>query len=92
MELEKRDFGLFIPIEKEETTDKQYSIIEIEDEERREMARKAMDLLWEAMRLGDGRGGIRVSGCDKYDLYWNTYWMVGKMLLGDDVPEKEVYT
>lgn len=90
MELEKKDFGLFIPVEKKETSDKQCSMIEIQDEEKREMAKKAMDLLWDAMDLGSGKNAIHISGYDTYDLYWNTYWMVGKMLLGDDTPEKEV--
>ena len=85
MEFRERKSGIVVPKEKPDPTKRQRGRLEIQEEERREKAKEAMSQLWDAMDLSS-RQFIRV---EVYELYEQLYWFIGKVLLGDDVPEKE---
>ena len=66
---------------------------EIQDEDKRELAREALSKLWDAMEL-TSRMGIRIPGdpdAGVNAIYGQAYYFLGRMLLGEECPEKEVY-
>lgn len=70
----------------------QRSMEEIQNEDRRKMAAEALSLLWDAMELSGSDAGIKLPGSENRAKYRQAYLHIGKMLLGDDCPEKEVLT
>ena len=64
------------------------SDIQITDPVKRMLAIRALDMLWDAMELSKGQGGIDPTR--RYDQYWAAYHAFGEMLVGEDIPEKEV--
>lgn len=91
MELEQRHSGLVVPKARSEPPSRQYGLLEIKDEERRAIAKEALSLLWDAMDLSRGSGGIVLKN-DAHKTHYQIYRIVGEMLLGDECPEKEQLT
>lgn len=88
---EQKDSGLILPKDKPkpEPPKRRYGVLEIRDKDKRELAAKALSMLWDALDLT--RGGSPIApGADSYHARWNLYQFVGQMLLGKDCPEKEV--
>ena len=73
-----------------------YEPLEIQDEERREMAKDALSKLWDALDLSRGPGGgLRLPGmpgAEGYAAHEQARCFIGEMLLGDDRPSKEILT
>lgn len=90
MEFEQRRSGLAVPKKKPEPPARQYGLLEIQDDERRDIAKEALSLLWDAMDLSHP-GGIVLKG-SHHTTHSQVYWIVGQMLLGDECPEKEILT
>lgn len=69
---------------------------EIQDPAKRELAKQALSMLWDAMDLSDGGGcGIQLPNKPSKELheaYWRLYGCLGGLLLGSECPEKEVKT
>jgi hypothetical protein len=68
---------------------------EIQDPEKRELAKQALCMLWDAMDLSNGGGGIQLPDQPSKDLreaYWRLYGCLGGLLLGSECPEHEVKT
>lgn len=66
---------------------------QIQDEEHRRMAKEALSLLWDALSLSSGGGGIQLPDKPPFGVYYALYRFVGELLLGpDDYPEKEMLT
>ena len=68
---------------------------EIQDPAKRELAKQALSMLWDAMDLSDGGGGIRLPDSQSRELheaYWRLYGCLGGLLLGNECPEKEEKT
>jgi len=89
MEFTQRASGLAVPKEKPQKPKRVYAASELQDEDRRDEARQALNYLWDAMELSRG-GGIFIN--DKPNMYRKLYDYVGSVLLGDDVPEREIKT
>lgn len=91
MDFKERESGLVVPKQKSQKPEHQYGPLEIREEDKRELAVKALDMLWDAMSLtythGIGGPGWRF-GRD----YYRLFRFVGEALLGDDCPEKEQLT
>lgn len=51
---QERDSGLILPQEKPKKPKRKYGVLEIQDEDKRELATKALWMLWEAMDLEKG--------------------------------------
>lgn len=91
MNFSVRPSGLAVPQEKPKPPERKYGLLEIQDAERRELARKALSDLWDAMNLTewtqfempDG------SGPRMHTAHHHLYRFVGETLLGPDCPEKE---
>lgn len=100
MEFEQHKCGLVIPKEQppEKTPEEQYAehrrffgTLEIRDPERRELAKQAMSLLWDAMHL-TYPGTVRIEnngGENLYAAHMAAYRYIGGMILGKDCPDKE---
>lgn len=86
MKTKKLSSGLIIPNNK----NTEYGPFEIQDEDDRALAKRAMSDLWDAMRLSKC-GGILVDSKQKKVIYEQVYLLLGKMILGKDCPEKERY-
>jgi hypothetical protein len=88
---EQRQSGLVVPKEKPKPPERKYGPLEIQEAEQRAIADKALRLLWDAMEL---RSPPRfcVPGCESYDAHLQAWDYIGKMILGKDCPEHEVYT
>jgi hypothetical protein len=87
--------GLLVPEQPRAPPKRRYGPTEIQDEDRRRLAEEGLLKLWDAMQLSDGGCGIRLpgyTGVRLRDVYTQVYHYVGKMLLGEDCPEKEVLT
>ncbi len=96
MDFEQENSGLLIPKQKPEEPKRKYGLMEIRDEARREMAKKALDELWKAMSLHDHHyihaPDMPLPSEDLCKIYNQVFNFVGKMLLGKDCPEHEVKT
>lgn len=95
MELRERPSGLVEVFDKPPGPPKpqcRYARSEIQRAEHREQAREALLLLWDAMSLSSGGGGIRLPDHENFDHYYALYRYVGELLLGRDCPEKEMRT
>lgn len=88
MEFNVRQSGLAVPVSKPEPPPRKYGPLEIQDPERRDVARKALLALWDAMDLSASTA-ICLPGCNARDAHYQVYRYVGEMLLGKDCPEKE---
>jgi len=67
--------------------------LEIQDPYKREIARQALSLLWDAMDLSRRRGLLLSDESRaRIESYGNLYELVGEKLLGDDCPFNEVNT
>jgi hypothetical protein len=90
---EQEDSGLILPQEKPKLPKRKYGVLEIQDEDRRELAAKALTMLWEAMDLKKGDRSI-LPGFDAatYHAHQRLYDYAGEMLLGKDYPVGEVWT
>lgn len=92
MEVEHRPSGLVVPKQKPqpETPKRRLGHLEIEDEDRRQLARTALGQLAKAMNLSSP-SHMRLPGTDeRYAAHWQAWHFVGKMLLGNDRPDIEV--
>lgn len=89
MEFTQRASGLAVPKEKPQKPRRVYGASELQDEDRREEARQALNYLWDAMELSNVS---RIVLNDKPNMYRKLYDYVGTVLLGDDVPEREIKT
>ena len=95
MELHERKSGLVVPKEKPKPPARRYGPTEIQDQERRETARQAFLLLWDALDLTNPPGGIILPGGvsrELHEFYYRFYRFMGEALLGEDCPEKEQLT
>ena len=89
MEMQQTESGLVVP--KVKPKPMRYGPLEIENSERRGKAETALSLLWDAMDLS--RGGALLPEDDlRVKVHDRIYHFIGELLLGDDCPEKEVYT
>ena len=88
IKFEQQESGLLIPEKELVPPKRKYRTLEIQDEERRKLAIEGLSLLWDAMNL-TGWSPLREP---IYSIYYQVYRFVGKMLLGEDCPEKEVFT
>lgn len=94
MEMQERKSGLVVPKEKREPPPRRYGPTEIQEEERRVLAKQAMLLLWDAMGLANP-GGTVLSGTAVPELreaYYRLYCFVGEFILGEDCPEGDELT
>ena len=91
MQFNVRESGLAIPVSKPEAPPRNYGPIEIQDAERRVVARKALRMLWDAMNLSASTA-IKLPGWEAREAHYQAYRYVGEMLLGKDCPEKEQLT
>ena len=98
LRMEKRESGLVVPATPpapKPPPKRKRGPLELQDHDSRELAKEAFSKLWDAMDLSVPCGGLRMKGNpspEAYEAYCQAYQFVGKMLLGDDCPEKEVLT
>ena len=85
--LETTPSGLLVP--KPKPPRRNLGPLEIEDGYRRAKAANALDLLWEAMRLG--RNSL-ITGQEKQEAHRRAYEHLGRMILGEDLPKREEET
>jgi len=91
MQFNVRESVLAIPVSKPEPPPRKYGPLEIQDAERRVLARKALLLLWDATDLS-ASAAIKLPGYEAREAHYQAYRYVGEMLLGQDCPEKEQLT
>lgn len=92
MEFQERESGLVVPKDKVQVPHREYGPLEIQDDEPRELASKALLQLWDAMNLSNPPSGIVTRNNRNHETYYQLYQFVGQLLLGPDYPEKEVRT
>lgn len=99
MKLEQRESGLVVPSPEPrppEPTD--FGPLEIRDElrsreaERRRQAHSALLALWDAMDLSTRPLLATTTEQRRKEAQYMAYQFFGTMLLGDDCPEREVFT
>lgn len=87
MKLTETKSGLLIPKEKEspKSLPKKYPFLEIQDENKRQQAKDALLILWEALSLGSNRcGGIVIpDNYERGDLHLNMYDFFAKTIIGE---------
>lgn len=92
MEMRERASGILVLSEKpKKRRPIAYGPLELSDETRRAAAEAALEALWDAMELSEGHH-IPLRSAAVYEAYWQAYHYIGKMLLGQDCPGKEVLT
>lgn len=91
MKLQRRRSGLVVPKPPPKPPPRRYGLLEIESEERREMATRALLLLWDALDLSN-QGPSAELPESKGPLHWAAYHFIGDMLLGEECPTGEVFT
>lgn len=82
------DSGLIVPKQRKKP-ERIYGALEIEDEENRQLAAEALTMLWDALELSK-RGVFQTPQDVKREAWRQIYDYIGKMLLGEDLPEREV--
>lgn len=95
MDLERRQSGLVVPKQEPKPPKRRYGPLEIQDEDKRELAAEALSKLWDAMDLSHVGSGIQMpgtSGAAATEVYYQVYNFVGELVLGEDCPVKEVLT
>lgn len=93
MKLEQLQSGLVVLLQKPEKPKRRYGPLEIQDEELRRTATEGLSKLWDAMQLSEGGRRIRLPGglgSEAYAAHYQAYCHIGKMLLGEDCPDREV--
>lgn len=85
----ERKSGIVVPTEKPEEPTRIFELLEITDPIKRAEAKEALSKLWEAMDLSSCG---RFEPPEKREAHEQVYWYIGKMLLGNECPEKEVLT
>jgi len=97
MEFTNRNSGLAVPQsnppQRPKPPKRPYRVTEIQDEEKRELASKALLQLWDAMDLSNSsRIHLPNSPSNEMsDVHWQIYHFVGELILGEDCPEREVF-
>ena len=91
-EFEQRASGLSVPKSAPKAAPKapnrKLHVHEVQDPERREAVRKALNDLWNALNLSNPH---RFSdAATTWELHYLCYRHLGEILLGDDCPEREV--
>ncbi len=98
MEFEKTASGLVVPTAPpppEEEPARKFGLLEIRDPEKRKISLAALSLLWDAMGLSSGGGGIRLpeDGPEGlWDAHYAMWESMGRSLVGDECPYEEVLT
>ena len=88
MQMQQRDSGILVPEEKPQPPLRTHAgALELQNGDQRAKAVAAFSELWDAMDLSSGRASLEV-----YEAHYQAYEYVGKMLLGDDLPQKEILT
>ncbi len=94
METERTPGGIVIPKPRPAEPKQSRPPLEIQDEDRREEAKRALSKLWDAMELGRGHFGTEANPFRERavgDAHYQVYRYMGEMLLGDDCPEHEMW-
>lgn len=100
MDFEKDESGILVPKTKPvpkfpySRPERQYGLLEIQDEDHRKLAADGLSKLWDAMELSHW-SGIRLPGQPDPKIraaHDDMYQYVGRLLLGDDCPQKEIQT
>lgn len=89
MDFQKRPSGLAIPVAPPRQPARQFGPLEIQDEDRRQQAKRALGELWIAMGLRDSSAIPQPVGRETREALW---LYVASVLLGDDCPECEQFT
>lgn len=79
---------LLVPTTKPKQPPRNLHPSEITEPEKRELAKQALSLLWDAMDLTRGNT-FRTADSDRREFHRLAYRHIGEMLLGPDCPEKE---
>jgi len=92
MEIRVLDSGLAVPHEPPKVPARKYGPLEIHGDEERARASNAMKELWDVMELHDPPRGIVICAEDEavYAAYLGAWELIGRMLLGEDIPKGEV--
>lgn len=66
--------------------------LEIADQAKRDAARSALLMLWDAMDLSLGRSGVKTLESMRRESHRRAFEFIGEMALGSDFPTKEELT
>jgi hypothetical protein len=88
MEMKENESGILVPVEKPKKKLNEFGVLEILDDAKRELAKKALSDLWDAMELSKN-GSIRFPNTDRKKEWRRMFDLVAPALLGEDAPYKE---
>lgn len=71
---------------------RQYSPLEIRDDDQRAKAIEAFSLLWDALELSSQNSVLCPTPKETCQAHWGVWHCAAYMLLGDDAPKREVNT